>query len=130
MDTSSIDPTLREWLFAREMMRRLGFSADDLFFVVHSKGGVIFDDAGREVEIHKPFLSLVLKAQGKEFHWTIGPTDIPDHAIMKAYEEVCEVWNSGPPELFDGFLNSRVFRQKVQLVTALHEKGFVVRQWN
>ena len=77
MDIKTIDATLLEWLYARELARQLGFTPDELFFVIRPKGKS-FIEKGVIYTHDKPCLILLIKAQGKEFTWTIGETDIPD----------------------------------------------------
>lgn len=119
-----MDPTIREWCYAREVMRRLGFAAEDIFFQVHTKsvGAII---AGlRVVPMKGPVVSLVLRAQGKEFVWTIGDTELPADKIQAAYLDACRRWNDGnDPELNAGFQLSRAFGDRIALLEALRAKG-------
>lgn len=121
---SDLDPSMREWLFAREVMRRLGFSADDLYFACQPAGRVI--EQGVAFELEKPVILLSLKAQGKQFTWTIGTVDIPVDKIEQAYIDACELWNYPDTSWRDPlWIQSIAFQRKIELVTMLKSKGFV-----
>ena len=125
-----IDQTIRDWLYAREMVRRIGFGADDIFFAVHPTGWMI--ENGVEKKHNKPTVILRIQAQGLTFNWTIGTTEIPDEKIQEAFERACEIWNSTPddPERDHAFKTSIVFRQGVGLLQALKDKGFTIQRVN
>lgn len=124
MTEADLDPVIREWLFAREALRRLGFSADDLFFACQPAGRIIED--GIPVLFDKPVILLILKTQGKQFAWTLGPVDLPVDQIEPAYHAACELWNT-PSNGWQvsGFENSLAFRHAVPLVKMLKDRGFV-----
>jgi hypothetical protein len=124
MKASDVDPTIREWLYAREMLRRLGFSPDDLFFAVAPSGNVL--TLGQPMTIGTPVITLELRAQGKTFEWTIGPTAVPLAKLEAAYRDACALWNAGSDAaVFDAeFRSSRPMQRKVGLGAALREKGF------
>ncbi len=131
MNFSSLDPTLREWLFAREMMRRLGFSADDLYFIVTPPGKKLIEDDGNIVDLPKPLLSLQLRYKSREFNWIIGLTDIPDRDILKVYEQACDFWNNAEREdCTKEFHKSKVYEMRYQLLLALRNKGFSIQEPN
>lgn len=117
-----VDPTIREWLYAREMMRRLGYQEDDLFFVVNPHG--IAAEDGQVVDFGKPTIYLVLRTQGKEFRWLIGPIDVPLKDIEAEYNKARDIWNAGPPEEDPGFRKSMAFKQSTALVRKLYDMGF------
>ena len=129
MTEAELDPTIREWLFAREALRRLGFSADDLFFACQPAGKVI--EGGVAMDLGQPVIMLVLKTQGKQFSWTVGIVDLPVDRIEPAYIAACELWNTSPDDGWrdTGFRNSLAFRHKVDLVATLKAKGFVFGDW-
>lgn len=116
MRAADIDPTIRDWLYAREMLRRLDFSPDNLYFVIAS------DDDGT------PMIVLELHAQGKTFRWTIGPTTVAVDDLQAAYEGACALWNAGTdaPAFEAEFLSSTPMQSKVGLIAALRAKGFVL----
>ncbi len=122
MTEADVDPTVREWLFAREMLRRLGFSPDELFLAVHPTGKFL-DEGGRRRDLGRPTLFLRVEAQGRQWTWTIGPTDLPVDKIRDHFEAASVLWNAGGFEP-DGLLRSAVFAQKVELVSELQSKGF------
>lgn len=126
MRAADVDPTIRDWLYAREMLRRLGFSPDELFFAVAPNGNV---STPPELPIlGVPVIVLELHAQGRQFRWTIGQTAVPLADLEAAYKAACELWNSGSDAAsFDAeFRASDPMQQKVALVATLREKGFVL----
>jgi len=126
MRAADVDPTIREWLYAREVLRRLGFSPDELFFAVVPDGKIV--TPGQPMTPGVPVVVLELRAQGKQFRWTIGPTAVPLADLEAAYEGACALWNSGSDAAsFDAeFGSSQPMRQKVHLLATLREKGFVL----
>lgn len=124
MIEAEVDPTVREWMFAREMLRQLGFASDELFMAVHPTGKVLED--GHCHDLQKPVLFLRVEAQGKQWTWTIGPTDLPTDQIRDHFEAAAALCNAGGFAL-EGLKQSAVFAQKVALVHALHSKGFHLR---
>ena len=130
MNFASLDPTLREWLFAREMMRRLGFSADDLYLIIDPPGRKFLED-GTPVVLKRPLITLQLRHQGKQFNWTVGPTDVPDSELIKTYEEMCEFWNnSSREECMKEYQKSEAYKMRHQLLHALAKKGIWVQEPN
>lgn len=125
-----IDPTIREWLFAREVMRRIGFAPDEIFFAVHPVGKMI--ENGVHVNYNKPTIVLRVEAQGLEFNWTIGPTEVPNEQLESCFERACDDWNNGcnGPEIDQAFKSSKPFRQAIPVMQAMVTKGFVIRKWN
>jgi hypothetical protein len=122
MTHEDIDPAIREWLYAREALRKLGFLADDLFFACQREGRVI--ENGVAINLNKPVIMLVLKTQGKQWSWTIGTVDIPVDKIERSYTEACELWNQGRIWRDDDWLASMAFQNRVGLVAELKSKGF------
>lgn len=125
MKATDVDPTIRDWLYAREMLRCLGFSPDELFFAVAPDGNIALP--GELPILGMPVIILELRAQGRQFRWTIGQTAVPLADLDAAYEAACALWNAGTDVAgFDAeFETSWPMQQKVGLVAALHEKGFV-----
>lgn len=122
-----MDPVIQEWAYAREVMRRFGFPADDLFFHVSSPKVVVLN--GIEHKVNKPVISLVLNSQGKTFTWTIGLTNLSSKEdAEEAYKNLCETWNAGEDEsgFLESFKNSDSYKQVIPLARALREKGFVL----
>lgn len=103
-------PIVFEWVYAREVLRRLGFLPDELFFSV-SNSSVI---------------SLVLKTQNKDFIWTIGVSKLPPDALVKMYEELCETLNSGGEWDVVAFHASLPYLLTEAVSEALQDKGFIL----
>lgn len=126
MRAADVDPTIRDWLYAREMLRCLGFSPDELFFAVAPNGNIA--TPGELPIFGMPVIVLELRAQGRQFRWTIGQTAVPLADLNAAYKAACELWNAGTDaSTFDAeFSSSLPMHQKVLLVAELHAKGFVL----
>lgn len=124
-------PVIQDWLFAREMLRRLGFSPDELFFVVSASGKIVDRASGLVTVAGGPVIGLTLRAQDKEFNWTIGATELALADIEAAYAKACDEWNGSNPDL-DGDLKalreSRPFQERIGLAAALVERGFTFRR--
>jgi hypothetical protein len=118
-----MNPRLLEWLFAREVARRLGFTPDELYFAVSPSGRVLDVATGMVSEYQQPIIGLQICRDGITFGWTIGPIDLPLDKIQGAYEAACAAWNRGEIASHEAFLVSRPCRQAVQLMTALRAKG-------
>jgi hypothetical protein len=81
-------PVVQNWFFAREMMRRLGFAAQDLFLGVHP--------AQRHANGPKvTLIGLVLRTQGKEIEWHVGIVEEPPEVLAPRYDaEWIPAWNA------------------------------------
>jgi hypothetical protein len=125
-----LDPTIRDWCYAREMLRRLGFTPDELFFAFQAAGKIV--ENGVERFFTKPTVFLRLATDGKEFTWTIGPVEIPADKVEEQYRRACDLWNEGLPVRL--FFASRPFAVRWQLLEALAAKGIIMRthpqDWN
>lgn len=120
-----IDPTIRDWMYAREMCRRLGFTPDELYFEVSSSGVVVNTVTGEERDLGGPVVSLTILRGDKRFGWTIGATALPVHTIEDAYRRACELWNQHDSQWsLAEFRESRPMREAVNLIGALQSKGF------
>ncbi len=122
-----MDPVIKEWAYAREVMRRFGFPADDLYFHVSDAGTVTLD--GVDYKVNRLVVSLVLNSQDKTFVWTIGLSNLPSkEEVHEAYLRLCETWNSqkDESEFMEAFEKSDSYKQTVPLAKALHDKGFVI----
>lgn len=119
------DPMIRDWMFAREMVRRLGFVPDEIYMEVSPSGVVKNEQTGETRDMGGPIIALTLKRGGLRFAWTIGPTALPVAEIQPAFEAACAAWNNykgdGPVE---EFLASRPMRMATHLIVALRDKGF------
>lgn len=115
---------MREWLCAREIMRRLGFPADDLFFACQPAGLVV--ENGVHADLGKPVIMLLLKTQKKQFSWIVGTVDIPAEKVEQAFADACELWNTSPDDDWrdQAFFNSMAYAKKIDLLQVLKQKGF------
>jgi hypothetical protein len=121
------DPAIQEWLYAREVMRRLGFTPDELFFVVSTSGKVKCADSGVISDHGGPIIALVLRTQGREFSWTIAATKLTAGEIETAYRKACDEWNSAEVDLDaedSTFRASHPYAMRMELLMALRAKGF------
>jgi hypothetical protein len=128
-----IDPTLQEWLYAREIMRRLGFTPDELFFVVSTSGKVLDRSTGVVTDHGGPIIGLEVRAQDKEFSWTIGATKLPIREIEPAFMKMCDAWNERTVDVDaeDGALKaSHSFAQRLDLLATLRARGFSFQETN
>lgn len=121
-----IDPVLLEWLYAFESLRALGFTPDDLYFVVLKRGGLL-QDGERVVTINRPVVQLELRAQGLQWRWTLGCPDLPLDQIQPSYEAAAAFWNAHTTDAASlaRYHRSRIFAMRVDLVLSLKAKGFV-----
>lgn len=125
MTIDDIDPAIREFLFAREAMRRLGFAAEELYFVADTSGSVEDRVTGQVTHYGDPLIGLQLKAQGREWNWVVGLCKLPKDQIAKAFEAAVEIWNRGDV-MFERWEQSLAFQNRVLLVTTLMACGFVI----
>src|SRR5882672_2420967 len=119
-----MDPVMLEWAYAREVMRCLGFLPDELFFAIHNPEGVILN--GELIKTDETVVSLILRTQNKSFTWTIGTTKLSPADARTAYEELCSNWNDGEEWSLNGFRASEAFQQKIALISALQDRGFLL----
>ncbi len=120
-----MNETLLEWLYAREMLRRLGFTPDEIFFVVYPSGRLVVDGAG-PINMGAPIIALEVRRGSLVFKWTIGVMDVPAADIEPMFEQACDDWNAGRLDDHQAFLRSKVMAQSVDLLVALRSKGFVL----
>lgn len=112
---------LLHWLFAREALRRLGFSADELFFVVNDK---------LEESFGKPVIFVAALRDTRQFTWTIGIFDVPIDEIEPAYQRACTIWNVHANDFTDAFEGWLARQRRVELLLALHGQGFAAVELN
>lgn len=107
-----------------EALRTLGFAADDIY-VAHGRALLPV----RPEKIIDNVLTVLLKAQGKEFAATIGVIDAPWERVTGQWTKICEAVNAGRvtdaelQRVMDEMMPPAVF---VELVAALRRKGFVL----
>lgn len=115
-------PLIKEWMFARDILRRLGFQPEDLFFLVQK------NPHGAGIEI-----MLVLKAQDRQFNWGIGivPDELPhDHATWEVFyeQQMIPAWNNKDATIWrdEEFFASKAFACRIAVANAIMSKGFRV----
>ena len=119
-----MNPVIKEWLFARELVRRIGFTPDEIFFACFPSGRTIRDDV---ITDHPhPVIGLELKRGDLTFRWMIGPVAMPADEIRRDYEAAVEAWNAGLVPSQEEFRASNAYRQAIPLMVALKDKGFVL----
>lgn len=120
-----IDPTIQEWLYAREMMRRLGFTPEELFFEVYTSGQAQDPKTGVIIDLGGPVIALLVRRAEITFTWTIGATYMAVSKIQGAYEAAVEEWNSDGYHFdLEAFRASRSMSRATELMIALKAKGF------
>ena len=103
-----------------ELLRRLGFLPDQIFVSTQPE---LEDQSGDDYPLH---MLCILRAQDKEFAFDLGQTGLTreefgtlwvefvNEVIVKAtHDELKEMWEG-----------SGVFKVKLDVVQALHAKGF------
>jgi hypothetical protein len=119
-------PVVANWMFAREMFRRLGFEAENLWMASHA----VTDDVGAIVE-NVAVIGVVLRTQDKEFEWAIGLVEASTERLAVLYEEWVATWNAGnvfkdKGTWLDIFFTSWAFDKRWELLAALQADGFVI----
>lgn len=119
LDPRKYSPEVQECWCVYQALRKLGFSADNIYVLMAQNGRAL----------HVPIsLFVILRSQDKEFNIILCNYSSEDEA-----EEVLEEWarfvtyaNEGSFE--QGILNeiyeaSNIMKQKVMLIAALYKKG-------
>ena len=110
-------PCICEALAMFEALRRLGFSADDIFCA------------------HYPNeTAIILKTQGKEFIITCGNSGMSTEKFRSLWTKACAMWNGTEPGMstkqreviFEGSIILRQGGGGLGMVAALQAKGFDV----
>ena len=128
MTEADIDPVVLDWIYGHEMMRRLNFTADEIFFACGRPDSYAEGEEQIEIPKNHTLVQLVLKAQDLEFRWTIGSTPMSVEDTEKMYLTASQWWRSLPADYpIDKFKASRPFAQSVGLLLALKRKGFAIR---
>jgi hypothetical protein len=115
---NEIHPVLRAALGAFEMLRRFGFTSDDIFFT-------------RNETAYPPeparMMFVVLKTQKKEFTIRVGVVDLPQEEWTIAWRAVAEAALERRIEEVDRIVEeSEAFQRKAGLVMAIQAKGIRV----
>lgn len=129
MKVADLDPAMAAFLYAREALRRLGFSADDIFAEISTKGGDVVMPTGEHIVTTKPVIVLVLREDEKTFNWPIGVFELDASKVDAHFNAASELWNSGKyeAEFQRGWENSFARKNGVRLCEGLVAKGFVIR---
>lgn len=119
MTYDEIHPVMRAALGTFEVLRRLGFKSDDIFF--HQNG----DEApGPEP---RRMMFVVLKTQGKDFTIRVGVVDTTYDVWVSTWKTVATAALEKRVEEIDRIVEeSEAFRSKVQLMVAIQAKGILV----
>ena len=118
MKYDEITPAMRAFIGNREMMRRLGFCAED-----------IFCQSARSARNHGVMTCfLVLRTAGGEFSIECGPVRDAD-TLETEYAAVLAAVNSSSlsdEDLGRIFSESEAYRMTADLIAALKARGFVI----
>lgn len=106
--------TLREYLLegicAFEAFRRLGISADNIYFVAETADGC---------------MAVMVREPGRQFVVSIGPAQEDMDAVVKLWTQLATEYNAGRIENFtEHFEKSWVMQHRHDLVTSMALKGF------
>lgn len=107
-------PVIKEWIFARDILRRTGFQPEDIYFLAQPKtpGSEIF---------------VVLKTQERQFNWCIGiianatPVELErfyGETLIGAWRNGTSLWKD------DEFFASESFGNRVNVLSVLLANGF------
>jgi len=122
-------PVMLDWCYAREVLRRLGFLPDELYFVALPAGGTHVDPDGSHNHYPHPMIGVEIRRGAQKFLWPIGLVEVPVAELEQMYEDACAKWNAGDP-VFGGeivFLSSHPAQVTRELVAALRAKSFDVQ---
>lgn len=126
------DAALMNFLWAWEVMRRIGFRPDEIYMVVVPPGRSVQELPGSPVQRHAtPTIGLEIRRDdGKTFRWVIGPTALALDDIEPEYERAIAAWNANDLEgtTGDDFKRSLPFKHGVAVVQALQAKGMLPSQ--
>jgi hypothetical protein len=108
----SISSELRECLALFEAFRKLGYKAEDIYFMLNTNNGC-----------HTAH--MVLRAEGKEFVCDAGSVKGTPDEIQEQWRRAGNWWNSTTEENREAvWRGSHVFKNKMDFLMALHTKGF------
>lgn len=107
-----IKKQFQECLACFEAFRKLGYKADDIYFMLSG------DENAYEAH-------MVLMAEDKKFVCDVGPMGGSSEQINTAWEEAVDWWNTTTEENRRAvWFQSHVFKNKLDFLMALHAKGF------
>ena len=110
MKLSDFPPAVQEALGYHEALRKLGFSADNIFFAV--------DPSGR-AQVH-------LKKEGRSFTIDVGFLYGSQEVVRATWTHACEAWNkeASDQERDALWYKSHALAHAAPFVIALHARGF------
>ena len=121
-------PVIVDWLMACEVMRRLGFTPDEVFFAVYPSG-IVQEPDGTSKNLGGPIIALEIRRGEQEFKWSIGVTSLAPDVIQAEYERACAMWNADSIGISHGdFISSRPARMSIALIQELQARGFRLPQ--
>jgi hypothetical protein len=105
-------------LFAHEMLRRLGISADDICMVIHGPTATPPNQMG-----------VLVCQNGKKWYWLIGhlPRNTTAHSMMVEWQAAVAEWNS--MELTSdplGFMSSPQLAMSASVIASLQVNGIEI----
>jgi hypothetical protein len=118
MRYEEISPVMRGFLGAFEALRRLGFKSED-----------IYADVCMSARTLQRSCFAALRTQGKEFLLEIGPLEMSYEQFHEEYLRVASRESIGQileEDLNRIYTESEAFQRRVDLVTAILLKGFVL----
>jgi len=127
LDPRKFSDVVQECWCIHQAMRKLGFSADDIYLTMAQ------DARAPQVPVS---LFVTLKAQGKEFNITLCGCSNEDEAekLLEEWASFASYANEGAFErdfLDEIYESSNIIKQKVLFVTALVNKGIHPRlEWS
>jgi hypothetical protein len=106
---------VRDCIFAHEVLRRIGFPANEIYAGVANIVGV-----GRAAV-------MVLRSAGRQWTWTIGRLEMPDLEFQRLYEEAGEAWNRlDPAGDVWGFHGSDIDARGAVVIASIVSKGIPI----
>ena len=111
MSLKSLPPAIREYFGVFQALRRLGFSADDIYFVHSPENGAT---------------AAMLKTQGKEFLVGTGTLTTADGERLNELLEILEreARKSTVEEINKLYKTTLVYKNSLHFMTELLKEGF------
>lgn len=110
MTYDEINPCFREMLGAFQVLRKLGFTPDEIKAARNPNGD----------------LFIVLEAQDKQFAITCGKTDMTEDVFRREWIRTATAWNTDmqQDDRTRIYSESHAFRHRMHLLITLSKKGF------
>lgn len=122
--SEGLDPVLVDYVYAHEVLRRLGFPSETLYLSATPQGH------------QKTLVALTIQQptgmRVRQFVWTIGVAALTVEDTQRQYELAAERWNTGKETGTDHAAWKAWLASKghvVELVATLQVKGFPVPDW-